>query len=499
MKRFNLLFATVLGVTILVGGGMMISRCSAQEASLVPPLNPAVTVPAIALGDAYAAVAAHVQPLVVSVYSEKMVKFHSGEFGFPFEDDFFQQFFGRRFQGPRPGPTPKEFSVPQRGMGSGMIIDKDGFILTNHHVVKDVDEIKVQFADKRRFEAEIVGLDPKTDVAVIRIKGQVPRGLPVVEWGDSNTLKVGELVMAIGAPFGLMQTVTTGIISAKGRSDVGITDFEDFLQTDAPINPGNSGGPLVNMRGEVIGMNTAIASRAGQSAGVGFSIPSNLIKSLLPTLIKGRKITRGQLGVIIQEVTKELAGQFSLPPETKGALVAQVNPGSAADKAGIKAGDVIIRFGGVDIQDTRELRNRVAAAVPGTQVKVVILREGKERALTVTIGEMQAESTASKAAEEPSSSRLAKLGLTVDSLTQELARKHDLLGKSGVVITEVEPGSPSSLAGLQEGDLIVEANRHAVSTVEELERAVGKAKAQEGILLLVKRKEASLFVVLQVP
>jgi len=490
MKRFVVYAASVLAVPLLIGGGMLAitGRCSSPKAmEPPPPLTAEVIAPALALSNAYVAVAAHVKPAVVSVYSEKLVR-QAPEMGFPFGDDFFQQFFGR--QAPRQS-APKERMVPQRGMGSGMILDKSGLILTNNHVVKDVDEIKVRLSDKREFKAVIVSTDPKTDVAIIKIKDKVPADLPTVKLGDSDALRDGELVMAIGAPFGLTQTVTTGIISARGRSDVGIADYEDFLQTDAPINPGNSGGPLVNMKGEVIGMNSAIATASGSSAGVGFAIPSNMINRMLPTLTKGGKITRGLLGVGIQDLDKDLAKQFSLSDEN-GSLVTSVEDGSAADKAGVKVGDVITRFDGKDTQNTRELRNRVAATAPGTKVKVDIVRNGKPMTLSVTLGEATAEGAGPAAqgeqAEQP------KLGVTVQPLTPELAQRYGLADKSGVVIADVDQGSPAAMAGLMEGDQIVEVNRKPVSKVAEFQSAVNEAKKDGSVLLLVKRKKASLFV-----
>jgi len=377
-----------------------------------------------------------------------------------------------------------------------MIIDRLGHILSNYHVVKDVDEISVQLADKRKFDAEIIGTDPRTDIAVIRIKGRVPGDLPTVTLGDSDALEVGDLVMAIGAPFGLIQTATTGIISAKGRSDVGITDYEDFLQTDAPINPGNSGGPLINMRGEVVGMNSAIATSVGQFAGVGFSIPSNLIKTLLPRLIKGEKITRGQLGVVIQEITKDLAKQFGLS-ETKGVLVSQVNKDSPAEKAGIKVGDVIVRYDGKDAEDVRHLRNLVAATAPGTKVKIGIIRNGKEETLTATIGQQEAETTTAAGPSPEGADVLTKLGLSVQTLTPDLAKQLGVEAEKGVVITDVSEGSLASLAGLQKGDVIVEADRQPVSSADELEQVLVKDKDKDNVLLLVKRQGASVFVVLQ--
>ena len=458
------------------------------------PVSGSVVAPAEQLGKAFAAVAAHIKPAVVSVYSEKMVKVEPQEF--PFDEDFSGPFFGQRSPQPKSRGQPKEYRVPQRGMGSGMILDTEGHILTSYHVVGEVDEIKVQLADKRTFEAKLVGADPRTDVAVIRIAGKVPEGLPTVELGDSDALEDGHLVMAVGAPFGLTQTVTTGIISARGRSDVGLAAYEDFLQTDASINPGNSGGPLVNMRGEVIGMNSAIATGGGpQSAGVGFAIPSNMIKTMLPTLTRGGQITRGMLGVIIQEISEELATQFHLS-DTQGALVSQVNKDSPAQKAGLKPGDVIVRFDGKKVRDTRQLRNLVAASAPGTRVKIDVMRNGKEESVTATIGKLPAEPLA---AAEPAPGRaadkLAALGLSVQTLTPALAEQLDLRGEKGVIVADVEEGSPAAAANLQPGDLIVEADHRPISNVGELRSALGKDR--DRVLLLIKRQGGSLYVVVR--
>jgi len=472
---------------------------AAGKSPLPPgPISESVIAPAVQLGKAFAAVAAHVKPAVVSVYSEKMVKFQAQDF--PFGDDFLRRFFGNQLPQPKQHGEQKEYRVPQRGMGSGMILNKQGDILTNYHVVSDVDEIKVQLADKRRFPAEIVGVDPKTDVAVIKIKGRVPDNLPTVQLGDSDAVEDGNLVMAVGAPFGLTQTVTIGIISAKGRSDVGIADYEDFLQTDAPINPGNSGGPLVNMHGEVIGMNSAIATGGegggeGQSAGVGFAIPTNMIKAMLPTLMKGEPITRGMLGVVIQDVTEDLAQQFHLA-EAKGALISQVNKDSPADKAGLKAGDVIVRFDGKEVQDNRQLRNLVAATAPGAKARVGVVRNGKEETFIVTIGKMPTEAVAAAKQPAPTTDQFAKFGLSVQTLTPELAKQLGLEGEHGALISGVDEGSPAALADLRTGDLIAEANHQAIADVAELRRVLDKAK--DNVLLLVKRRGQSLFVVLRV-
>jgi serine protease Do len=491
--RIQVIGATA-GVALFVATGLLLTVAASKPlgpAMKTGPIDPAVVAPAEQLGKAYAMVAAHVRPAVVSVYSEKVVKFR--EMPFPFGDQFFRQFFGG--QSPQQQMQPREYKQFQRGMGSGMILDREGHILTNYHVVKDVDEISVQLADKRKFEAEIVGTDPRTDIAVIKLKGSLPDDLPTVTLGDSDALHVGDLVMAIGAPFGLTQTVTTGIISAKGRADVGITDYEDFLQTDAPINPGNSGGPLVNMRGEVIGMNSAIATSVGQFAGVGFAIPSNMIQTLLPRLIKGEKITRGQLGVVIQDVTKDLAKQFGLS-EPKGVLVAQVNKDSAAEKAGLKVGDVILRYDGHEVTDTHSLRNVVAATTPGTSVKIEVLRNGKTETLTAKVGELTSE-TASAAPSKAAESTLTKLGLTVQTLTPDLAKQFNIENENGVVITDVQGGSVASLANLQQGDVILEADHQKVTGVADLEQILAKAKDKESVLLLVNHQGTTVFVVLQ--
>ncbi len=484
-----------LGIFIATGLFMTIAANIAQpeKVPVLTALPESVTSPAEQLGKAFAAVAAHVKPAVVSVYSEKTIRFQAPDFEFPFGDEFFNQFFGQQFQQfHRQRGQPKEFKVPQHGMGTGMVLDKQGHILTNYHVVQDVDEIKVQLPDKRQFVAKIIGADPKTDVAILEMKGSIPADLPTVELGDSDAMEDGNLVMAIGAPFGLTQTVTTGIISAKGRSDVGIADYEDFLQTDAPINPGNSGGPLINMRGEVIGMNSAIETNVGQFSGVGFAIPVNMIKNMLPTLIKGKQITRGMIGVSIQDVTKELAEQFHLT-STKGALISQVYKDSPAEKAGLNAGDVIVRFNGKAVADTAQLRNFVAAAAPGSMARIVVVRNGVEETYSVTIGTLTSETVASAKTTPSAEQQLADLGLTVQTLTPDLARQFGVEESKGVLITGVDNGSLAAMSNLQPGDVIVEADRKPVANVAELQLALGKGRDQ--ILLLIKRKSGSVFVV----
>jgi serine protease Do len=485
----------VSGFAMLVSAGLLSmgagSLLAAENSSPPPPLTDAITAPARALSRAFAAVAGHVKPAVVSVYSEKILKFRGYES--PNNEDFLGQLFGRG--APQAAPHMREYRIPQRGMGSGMIVDKQGYILTNHHVVQDVDEIKVQLADKRTFEAEVVGTDPRADLAIIRIKGHVPNDLPTVDLGDSDDVASGDLVMAIGAPFGLAQTVTTGIISAQGRDNMGLADFEDFLQTDAPINPGNSGGPLVNMQGQVIGMNTAIAASLGQYSGVSFAIPINMAKAAIPVLIKGGTVQRGLLGVVIQDVTEDLAKHFHLP-DSKGALVAQVNKDSAADKAGIKIGDVIVRYDGKRIDDAGQLRNRVAASQPGTKVNVVIFRNGKEQTFVATVGNLgAAEKETAEVGEQP----LTKFGLTLQALTPDLAKQLGYEHQEGVLISAAEDEGPAAQAGAQAGDLITAVNREKVANLAELRAVLAKAEDKNAVLLLINRKGASLFIALQVP
>jgi serine protease Do len=472
--------------------------------SVSPATTAEVAAPARALGAAFATVAARVMPCVVSVSSERIVKRREDELPFPFGDEFLRRFFGERFNTPK--PRGRENGVPQHGMGSGIIVDKQGHVLTNFHVVRDVDVIRVITSDKRSFEARTVGSDPKTDVAIIRIEGKLPGDLPVAPLGDSDTLAVGDLVLAMGAPFGLTKTVTSGIISATGRANVGIADFEDFLQTDAAINPGNSGGPLVNMRGEVVGMNTAIATSVGQYSGVGFSIPINMVKKLLPVLVKGGAIKRGMLGIVIQDLSPELARQFQVPApqpgaRPAGALIAQVNPGSPAEKAGLRAGDVVVRFQDKPIEDTQNLRNMVAETPPGSRVELTVIRAGKEQKVTATVGQLTPGPPAGggPAPDQPGegSGGASRLGLTVQPLTPELARQLGYASERGVVVIDVESGSAADTAGLRPGDLITEIDRKKIAGLDDLESALGKADPDKGILLLVKRQGASMYIVLR--
>ncbi|HEX7126625.1 MAG TPA: DegQ family serine endoprotease [Thermodesulfobacteriota bacterium] len=391
--------------------------------------------------------------------------------------------------GPGPNPfgvprTPRS-PIPRQGLGSGFIVSEDGYILTNNHVVEDAEEVKVRLRDEREFTARIIGRDPKTDLALIKI--DVPdTKLPAVTFGDSDRLEVGEWVLAVGNPFGLDHSVTAGIISAKGRV-IGAGPYDEFLQTDASINPGNSGGPLVNMRGEVVGISTAIVA---QGQGVGFAIPINIAKSLLPQLRDKGSVSRGWLGIVIQRLTPELARGFNVP-EDRGALVADVMKGSPAEKGGLKRGDVVVSFNGDEIKEVTDLTRRVAAAPIGSEAKVTVIRDGQRVELPITLGEMPNETQQASVEEEPSS---RPLGMALQELTPELARQLEIDEESGVVVTDVDQDSPAARAGIQEGDVIQEVNRRRVATVADVEAALSAAQGAQPVLVLVKRDDGAFYL-----
>jgi len=449
-----------------------------------------------ALGDAFADVAERVKPAVVSIHSSKTIQLNRSDLRMPFGQAFrFRDFFDEPDSDNPRRPQQREYKYHQGGLGSGMIIDKDGHILTNNHVVNDVDEIKVTLADKLTYECEITGTDPRTDLAIIKIKGKVPADLPVVELGDSDSPRVGEWVMAIGAPFGYEHTVTVGIISAKGRANVADSNMiQDFLQTDAAINPGNSGGPLVDLDGKVVGLNTIIATSIGQNAGVGFAVPINMAKKILPTLLKGGKVSHGMLGVMIQDVNEELAKQFKLQ-DTKGVIVAQVLPDSAAEKAGIKVYDVIFSYNGKPVESASQFRNIVASTNPDAMVEIALIRDGKRITVKAQLGELASEPGSEGKREKQAEGM--NTGLTVEPLTDDLARQYGFVKGEGLLVTDVEDGSPAAAVGIQADDLITEINRVKVTTVQQYREALAKSK--ESVLILLKVKDGgSRFVILKV-
>ncbi len=430
-----------------------------------------------------------VKPSVVNISTTKKVSLR----GMPSphqRDPFFDFFGGDPFRDLRPPRQRREQSL-----GSGVIISADGVIVTNNHVVEKAEEIKVLLPDKREFKGKVLGSDPKTDLAVIKIEA---KDLPAARWGDSDALQVGEYVLAVGSPYGLSQTVTMGIVSAVGRANVGIADYEDFIQTDAAINPGNSGGPLVNVRGEVVGINTAIFSRSGGYQGIGFAAPSNMVHQVVGSLRKTGKVVRGYIGVMIQDVTPDLAKEFGAK-ELKGALVADVAKGGPAEKAGFKAGDVVLQFNGKVVEDVAQLRNTVAGTPVGTKIQARVLRDKKEKTVEVVVGELPkeaAERPGEGAEDEPGGDALD--GISVQTLTPETAERMNLdRGEQGVVVARVEQDSAWGRAGLRRGDVIQQVNHRKVRTAAEFKSQIDRLKKGQTALFLVNRGGRKLFVTMK--
>lgn len=430
-----------------------------------------------------------ISPSVVSIFAEQVVQVES-PFGMP--DDAFKDFFGedlfKRFFGFQ---QPREEKRTVRSLGSGVIVTKDGYILTNNHVVEKAEKLSVVVGDKKKYEAKIIGTDPPTDVAVIKINAN---NLPVASLGNSDEVKIGQWVIAVGNPFQLMHTVTAGIISAKGRSSVGLADYEDFIQTDASINPGNSGGALADLNGNVIGINTAITSPSGGNIGIGFAIPINMARQVMSTLMSEGKISRGYLAIIPEDIDEDLAKALKLK-STEGSLVADVTPGGPADRAGIKRGDVIIEFNGKKVKDSTQLRNMVADIAPGKSVDMTLIRNGKEVRAKVRLGERpKGPEEATPSERQPEEQTSKKLGVNIQTLTPDLAEQLGYKNAKGVVITDVEPGSPADDAGLQRGDLIQEVNRKEVQTAQDFEKQLKELKSGDVVALLVRRGDVTFFV-----
>ncbi|MBC8414513.1 MAG: DegQ family serine endoprotease [Nitrospira sp.] len=434
--------------------------------------------------NAMAELVSAVKPSIVNISSTKTIRTH-GTGGPFFNDPFFNRFFGDQF-----GQLNRPREHKQSGTGSGVIVDKDGYILTNNHVVQDADEILVKLSDKSEYKGKVIGADPKTDLAVIKIDNG---SLPAVKIGDSDSLKVGETVIAIGNPYGLSQTVTSGIVSAKGRANVGVADYEDFIQTDAPINPGNSGGALVNVKGELIGINTAIFSTSGGYQGIGFAIPSNMARAVMKSLIKEGKVIRGWLGVSIQTVSEEMAVHFKLKDQ-HGALVAEVVEDSPAEKAGILRGDVIIQYDGKTVNDADHLKNMVAMTMPETKVNALISRDGAELTLMIEIGELS--SKIQMASGEFDYDNVLS-GVSVQDITPELKRSLNIPQRvSGVMVSFVSPESGASGALIQQ-DVIVEINRRNIRNADEYRNTVSKIRSGDGVLLLLIRNGSAIYLTLR--
>ena len=444
----------------------------------------------------FAPIVKTVLPDVVNISTSKVVK-ASREEQFEMPDGmppFFQQFFGQQFgpdqqSGPNQGNrSPRQRDQREDSLGSGVIVSPDGYILTNNHVIEGATDVRVTLSDKRQLKAQVVGSDPKTDIAVLKVEGS---GFPAITIGDSSKVQVGDYALAIGDPFGVGKTVTMGIISAMNRGNLGIEDYEDFIQTDAPINPGNSGGALVNDRGELVGINTAILSHgSGGNQGIGFAIPVNLARGVMNQILDHGKVNRAYLGIMVQDVTPGISKAMGLK-DMKGVLVGDVTPSGPASNSGVQRGDVILEINGKPMEDTRELRMTVSMMDPNATAKLKLLRNGNPMDVTVKLGELPTDKEQAKT--EEGSSDQALDGVTVENLTSQSARQLGLPATTtGVVVTDINPSSPLASTGLQRGDVIQEVNHQPVKNVAQLEEAVRKAGKDP--LFLVNRHGSTLFL-----
>ncbi|SRR5579883_118606 len=474
MKSYRAVFCLTL---LLASCGSKSNSASAGSEPRQLPASTAQTTGAIL---SYADVVDHVAPAVVTIRSSRRVRAPQQ---FPFFDEpFFQRFFGGGF-------APRQ--QVEQALGSGVIVRADGHILTNHHVIDGAEEIKVDLTTHKTYSAKLVGSDAPSDLAVLKIDAS---GLPILQLADSDQVRVGDVCLAVGNPLGIGETVTAGIISAKGRSTgAGNGSFQSFLQTDAPINRGNSGGALVNTAGALIGINSEILSPNGGNIGIGFAIPSNMAKTVMDQLIGKGKVQRGMLGVGIQQVTSDLAASLGLK-EVRGVLINSVTSGGPADKAGLKSGDVILKLNGKDENDTNELRNTVASLPPGTDVTLTILRDGKQQDVRVKLGELTAESARAAQPQGGGGESGARLGISVEPVTPQITSQLGLpRGTQGLVITNVDPAGPAAEAGLQPGDVIQQVNRQPVRTTDDMRRAL-QSSGNRPPLLLINRGGQTIFV-----
>jgi len=439
----------------------------------------------------YANVIKKVTPTVVKIETTTRIEGASMQQMPGFDDPFWRRFFGDQFGGGGNyrGQMPSQI---QHGLGSGVIVTKDGYIMTNNHVVDGAKEVKVTLQDGREFTAKVIGRDPKSDIAVVKIDAT---GLPTVSLADSEKVEVGDVVLAIGNPFGVGQTVTSGIVSAKNRGNMGIEAYEDFIQTDAAINPGNSGGALIDIDGRLIGINTAILSRSGGSQGVGFAIPSNLARNVMESLVKNGKVTRGYLGVVIQSITPDLQEEFNLK-DNKGALVGDVVPNGPADKAGLKNGDVVTEFNGHPVVDSRRLQLDVASTAPGSTVPVQILRDGSKKTLDVTVKQLPGSNKIAQADSSSTDDNGTLNGVEVADLDQQAHQQFNVPKNiKGAVVTQVDPGSPAAEAGLKPGVVIQEINHQPVKSADEAVKLTEKSDNNKRTLVRVWDNGSSHYVV----
>ena len=481
--------ATLVVLAALVAGGILATgvknwslRTTVGASSLPVTVERNTTpVPLSSFSNGFAAVLKPVLPAVVNIHTSKVVK-HSRETMPFFNDPFFQQFFGDQGQ----GQTPRQ--EREQSLGSGVIITADGTILTNNHVIDGATDIKVDLADKREFTAKLVGTDAKTDIAVLKIDAS---GLPTLKFGDSSTLQVGDLVLAVGDPYGIGETATMGIVSATGRSGLGIENYEDFIQTDASINPGNSGGALIDLHGDLVGINTAILSGGGEgmggeggNQGIGFAIPINMAHSVMDQIVGHGKVLRGYLGLLPEDVNASLAKQFGLS-QAGGALVAEVTPDTPASKAGIKQGDVILKVNGDPVESANGLRLKISQSAPGTSVRLQVSRDGKTQDMNVTLGEYPADKPETANSNDGNESGGTLKGVQVQALTSQMTEQLQIPnGVHGVIVTGVDPSSAAAGTQLQQGDVIEEVNHKPVTSIETYRQAIASS-GDKAVLLLV--------------
>jgi serine protease Do len=491
MKRRAGALAVILAIALGVFAGADNGHAAASptaDATAITGASASGSINSGAAANSYADVVSRVAPAVVTIHSELRARAPQQ---YPFTDDpFLDQFFGNR--GRNQQPPQRE----QRGhaLGSGVIVSPDGYILTNHHVVDGAVVVKVDLNDNRTVEAMVVGSDAPSDLAVLKVDA---RDLPVLRLGDSDEVRVGDVALAVGNPLGVGQTVTMGIISAKGRQ-TGLSDgsFEDFLQTDAPINQGNSGGALVNTGGELIGINSQILSQSGGSIGIGFAIPSNMARTVMEQLIKTGKVRRGQLGLVVQKIDSDMAASLGLK-DARGVIVSQVQPGSAAQRAGIEQGDLITSLNGTPVNDANSFRNHVASSQPGATVTLTLQRNGQSQQVEATLGEFKAGKAADERGDgdgDSGGNKTGRLGISVEPLTPEIAAQLELpAGTQGLAVRDVDETGPAADAGVQRGDVIVQVNQQQVRSQAELQAALGRTGSRPA-LLLVNRRGTTVFL-----
>lgn len=463
-----------------------LSRPVSNPSASASPTSSAAT--AVLTNETFISVAQKARQVVVNISSVRNRGPAQKPLPNPFFDDpFFRRFFGEEFG--------RRFQIPpehrEQGLGSGVIVNQDGYILTNSHVVEAADEITIHLPDGRKFSGELIGTDPKTDIAVVKIPAD---DLPVLKWADSSQLQIGEIVLAVGNPFGLNQTVTQGIVSGVGRAHMGIVDYEDFIQTDAAINPGNSGGALVNLKAELVGINTAIFSQTGGSMGIGFAIPINMARNVMSNLIEHGKVIRGWLGVSIQDLTPDLASQFGVE-ETEGALITKVFENSPAGNAGVQRGDIIIRYQEKAVTNTVSLRIMVAETPPDTTIPLTVLRDGQRKNLSVTIGEIPEDLAAPPPLDQKMSETHPLAGVVVGPVSESPGKTPST--EQGVLVKQIAMGTPASRAGIRQGDIILEINRQPVHSVNDFHKKVSQLPDSASVLVLIQRNEATIFLTVQ--